>query len=102
MKHLIYIAIQLLVDCIAYQVPVVVNEYLEFSMVNSLVRGGGSNFTLVRQNLWTLLNVWKNVAIYRGEAIMLVKLSIILFSNSHNFTYYAHRFYLLFSKLCSI
>ena len=38
----------------------------------------------------------------RGEAIMLVKLSIILFSNSHNFTYYAHRFYLLFSKLCFI
>ena len=35
----------------------------------------------------------------RGEAIMLVKLSIILFSNSHNFTYYAHRLYLLFSKL---
>ena len=25
---------------------------------------------------------------------MLVKLSIVLFSNSHNFTYYAHRFYL--------
>ena len=38
----------------------------------------------------------------RGEAIMLVKLSIILFSNSHNFTYYAHRFYLLFSKLCLV
>ena len=38
----------------------------------------------------------------RGEAIMPVKLSIILFSNSHNFTYYAHRFYLLFSKLCLI
>ena len=37
----------------------------------------------------------------RGEAIMLVKLSII-FSNSHNFTYYAHRFYLLFSKLCLV
>ena len=36
----------------------------------------------------------------RGEAIVLVKLSIILFSNSHNFAYYAHRFYLLFSKLC--
>ena len=36
----------------------------------------------------------------RGEAIMLVKLSIILFSNSHNLAYYAHRFYLLFSKLC--
>ena len=30
---------------------------------------------------------------------MLVKLSIILFSNSHNFAYYAHRFYLLFSKI---
>ena len=29
---------------------------------------------------------------------MLVKLSIILFSNSHNFTYYAHRLNLLFSK----
>ena len=29
---------------------------------------------------------------FRGEAIMLVKLSIILFSNSHDFTYYAHRF----------
>ena len=28
----------------------------------SYYRGGGSNFTLVRQNLWTLLNVWKNVA----------------------------------------
>ena len=27
---------------------------------------------------------------------MLVKLSIILSSNSHNFTYYAHRFYLLY------
>ena len=38
----------------------------------------------------------------RGEAIMLVKLSIILVSNSHNFTYYAHRFYLLFSKLCLV
>ena len=38
----------------------------------------------------------------RGEAIMLVKLSIILFSNSHNFTYYAHRLYLLFSKLCLV
>ena len=38
----------------------------------------------------------------RGEAIMLVKLSIILFSNSHNFAYYAHRFYLLFSKLCLV
>ena len=38
----------------------------------------------------------------RGEAIMLVKLSIILFCNSHNFTYYAHRFYLLFSKLCLV
>ena len=64
MKHLIYIAIQLLVDCIAYQLPVLVNKYLEFSMVNGLVRDGGSNFTLVRQNLWTLLNVWENVAIY--------------------------------------
>ena len=42
------------------------------------------------------------IAIARGEAIMLVKLSIILFSNSHNFTYYAHRFYLLFSKLCLV
>ena len=38
----------------------------------------------------------------RGEAIMLVELSIILFSNSHNFTYYAHKFYLLFSKLCLV
>ena len=28
-------------------------------------RGEGSNFTLVRQNLWTLLNVWKNVATHR-------------------------------------
>ena len=35
---------------------------------------------------------------YGDEAIMLVKLSIILFSISHNFIYYAHRFYLLFSK----
>ena len=46
-----------------------------------------------------------NVAIslqIRGEAIMLVKLSIILFSNSHNFTYYAHKSYLLFSKLCLV
>ena len=33
----------------------------------------------------------------RGEAIVPVKLRIILFSNSHNFTYYAHRFYLWFS-----
>ena len=38
----------------------------------------------------------------RGEAIMLVKLSIILYSNSHNFAYYTHRFYLLFSKLCLV
>ena len=29
---------------------------------------------------------------------MLVKLSIILFSDFHNFTYYAHIFYLLFSN----
>ena len=29
----------------------------------------------------------------RGEAIMLVKLSIILFSNSHNFAYCAHTVY---------
>ena len=42
------------------------------------------------------------VLVTRGEAIMLVKLSIILFSNSQNFTYYAHRFYLLFSKLCLV
>ena len=35
----------------------------------------------------------------RGEAIMLINLSIILFSNSYNFVYYAHRFYLLFPKL---
>ena len=46
--------------------------------------------------------VQNRVAEIRGEAIMLVKLSIILFSNSHNFTYYAHRFYLLFSKLCLV
>ena len=30
--------------------------------------------------------------IIRGEAIMLVKLSIILFSNSHNFTYYSQNY----------
>ena len=45
---------------------------------------------------------WSMLPELRGEAIMLVKLSIILFSNSHNFTYYAHRFYLLFSKLCLV
>ena len=28
----------------------------------------------------------------RGEATMLVKLSIILFSNSHNFTYYSQNY----------
>ena len=33
---------------------------------------------------------------------MLVKLSIILFSNSHNFAYYAHRFYLLCSQILPI
>ena len=38
----------------------------------------------------------------KTEAIMLVKLSIILFSNSHNFTYYSYIFYLLFSKLCLV
>ena len=32
------------------------------------------------------------ILICRGEAIMLVKLSIILFSNSHNFTYYAQNY----------
>ena len=31
---------------------------------------------------------------------MLINLSIILLSNSHSFAYYAHRFHLLFSKLC--
>ena len=40
--------------------------------------------------------------VVRGEAIMLVILSIFLFSNSHYFTYYAHRFYILFSKLMLI
>ena len=38
----------------------------------------------------------------RDKAIMLVKLSFILFSNYNNFIYYAHRFYLLFLKLCLI
>ena len=37
MKHPIYIAIQLLVDWITYQLPVLVNKYLEFSMVNGFV-----------------------------------------------------------------
>ena len=37
MKHPIYIAIQLLVDWTAYQLPVLVNKYLEFSMVNGFV-----------------------------------------------------------------
>ena len=37
MKHPIYIAIQLLVDWIAYQLPLLVNKYLEFSMVNGFV-----------------------------------------------------------------
>ena len=37
----------------------------------------------------------------RGEAIMLINWSII-FSSSHNFAYYAHRFYLLFAKWCLI
>ena len=32
------------------------------------------------------------VILIRGEAIMLVKLSIILFSNSHNFTYYSQNY----------
>ena len=39
------------------------------------------------------------LVVTRGEAIVLVKLSIILFSNSHNFTYYAHRFYLIILKI---
>ena len=38
----------------------------------------------------------------RAEAIMLIKLSIILFSNSHNFAYYSHQLYLLFPKLCLV
>ena len=53
--------------------------------------------TMRREAMYDLLQ-----STARGEAIMLVKLSIILFSNSHNFTYYAHRFYLLFSKLCLV
>ena len=42
----------------------------------------------------TIVGKFLYIASSRGEAIMLVKLSIILFSNSHNFTYYAHKFYL--------
>ena len=38
----------------------------------------------------------------RSEAIMFVKLSIILLSNSRKFTYFSHRSHLLFSKLCLI
>ena len=34
--------------------------------------------------------------------IMLINLSIILLSHFHNFTYYAHRIYPIFSKLCLI
>ena len=51
---------------------------------------------------YTLIIMYNYYIIPRGEAIMLVKLSIILFSNSHNFAYYAHSFYLLFSKLCLV
>ena len=32
-----YIAIQLIADCIAYQLPGLLNEYLEFSEVNHVV-----------------------------------------------------------------
>ena len=39
--------------------------------------------------------VWCSLSVIRGEAIMVVKLIIILFSYSHNFTYYAQRFCLL-------
>ena len=58
--------------------------------------------TYVHTQTYTHIHIHTYTHIYRGEAIMLVKLSIILFSNSHNFAYYAHRFYLLFSKLCLV
>ena len=37
------------------------NLYVDNIITGYACRGGGSNFTLGRQNLWTLLNVWKNV-----------------------------------------
>ena len=44
---------------------------------------------------------WQNGSLYvaRAEAIVLASLGIILLNNSHNFAYYAHTFYLFFSKL---
>ena len=46
--------------------------------------------------LRTRLSVYHYYHTYRGDAIMLVKLSIILFSNSHNFatdfTYYSQNY----------